>query len=192
MSIALFTCTRRTLTLADTLKAFAPIIGSQPATAILYSPKRCWLATFSAGALHGPDGQPLDIGAVFEARIFNEAAELRWLNDPGSEQRHRAAILTEQDHSSALGDWQPCERPPDVIEKLPQPYLLWGEGTGRPITNGWSELATARIGALAVPISGVGKKQRVLLHSVEYVVEAEHGNAIVFDERLLKLEVAHG
>jgi CRISPR-associated protein (TIGR03984 family) len=192
MSIALLIYTRLELALANTLRAFTPFVGSQSATAILYSPKRCCLATFSAGALHGPDGQPLDIGAVFEARVFNETAELRWLNDPGPDQRHRAAILTEQDHSSALGDWQRPERPADVIEKLSQTYLLWGEGTGRPIGNGWSELATARIGALLVPASNLGKKQRVLLHTVEYIVEAEHRNAIVLDERLLKLEVAHG
>jgi CRISPR-associated protein (TIGR03984 family) len=192
MSIVLFTYTRRGSALADTLKAFALVIGPQPATAILYSPERCCVATFSAGALHGSDGRPLDVGAVFEARVFNETAEFRWLNDPGPEREHRAAILTEQDHSSALGDWQRPERPADVIEKLPQTYLLWGEGTGRPIGNGWSELATARIGALPVPISGVGRKQRVLLHSVEYVIEAEHGNAVVLDERLLNLEVVNG
>jgi CRISPR-associated protein (TIGR03984 family) len=60
------------------------------------------------------------------------------------------------------------------------------------MSDGWSELAAARIGALAVPIGGVGKNQRVQLRGVEYVVGREHGNAVVLDERFLKLEVARG
>ena len=91
-----------------------------------------------------------------------------------------------------LEGWEPENERPSVIETLPQTYLLWGEGTGRQMSGGWSELGTARIGGLPVPVGNVGRNQRVLLHSVEYIVEAEHGNAVVFDERLLKLEVAHG
>jgi hypothetical protein len=94
MRIALFTCTRQALALADTLRAFASIRGSLPATAILYSPKRCSLAAFASGTLYGPEGRPLDLGAVFEARVFHETAELRWLNDPRPAQHHRAVILT--------------------------------------------------------------------------------------------------
>jgi CRISPR-associated protein (TIGR03984 family) len=118
-------------------------------------------------------------------------AELRWLNDPGPEQRHRAVILAEQNHAGALIDWVRLEQP-DVIARLPQTYLLWGEGTGRQVGNGWSELATARIGALPIPLRNVDRNQRVLLHSLEYVAEAEDGNAVVLDERLLKLEVPRG
>jgi CRISPR-associated protein (TIGR03984 family) len=185
----LFVSTRQKLTLADALSSFGQVIGAEPATALLYSPRRCELARFAEGALHGPDGQPVDIGSVFEARVFCETAELRWLNDPGPEQCHRAVILTEQNRTHLSG-WDK-DTIDDVIDKLEQTYLLWGEGTDRPVSNGWSELATARIGALPVPVANVGKNQRVLLHSVEYIVEAEHGNAVVFDERLVKLEVAH-
>ena len=91
-----------------------------------------------------------------------------------------------------LEGWEPENDRPSVIETLPQTYLLWGEGTGRAVNAGWSELATARIGGLRVPVSNVGKNQRVLLHCVEYIVEADHGNAVVYDERLVKLEVAYG
>jgi len=185
----LFVSTRQKLPLADALAAFATTIGAEPATALLYSPRRCELATFTNGALLGPDGQPLDISSVFESRVFCESAELRWLNDPGPEQCHRAVILMEQDRTDLSG-WDK-DTIDDVIDKLEQTYLLWGEGTGS-TSNGWSELATARIGALPVPVANVGKNQRVLLHSVEYIVEADHGNAVIFDERLVKLEVSHG
>lgn len=191
MSTTLFVYARQKIALNEALSAFAGMIGANRATAILYSPRRCQLAIFANGALQGSEGQPVDMGSVFEARVFNEAAELRWLNDPGQEQCHRAVILTEQDCSAKLDGWS-CQPKKDVIDTLDQTYLLWGEGTGRAMKDGWSELAMARIGGLKVPVSAVGKNQRVVLHSLEYVIEAEHGNAVVFDERLMKLEVARG
>ena len=113
------------------------------------------------------------------------------MNDPSPEQQHRAAIVTEQDLSAEFQGWTFSQRD-DVIDRLEQTYLLWGEGTGRPMNNGWSELATSRIGALSIPIGNASRNDRVLLHSFEYLVESEHGNVIVFDERLCKLEVEHG
>lgn len=192
MNAALFVYTRQGLSLADALSGFARVVGKNGATAILYTPQRCELATFAEKALRASDGQPVDIGTVFEARVFSETTELRWLNDPSTEQCHRAVILTEQYRTGMLEGWEPENDRPSVIETLPQTYLLWGEGTDRPVSNGWSELATARIGGLRVPLGNVGRNQRVLLHSVEYIFEAEHGNAVVYDERLVKLEVDRG
>jgi CRISPR-associated protein (TIGR03984 family) len=192
MSATLFLYTRQKLTLPEAVSAFAQVIGTAPATAILYSPQRCELATLVAGALRGPTGQPVDTTNVFEARVFCETAELRWHKDHGPEQCHRAVILTEEEQAAILGDWELEKKQPHVISVLKQTYLLWGEGTGRLTGNGWSELATARIGALAVPVANVGKSQRVLLHTMEYIVEADHGNAVIFDERLVKLEVDRG
>jgi CRISPR-associated protein (TIGR03984 family) len=191
MSAQLFVYTRQNIALSDALSAFAAVIGTNGATAILYSPHRCELATFAAGELRDSDGKSVDIGSVFEARVFNEMAELRWLNDPSPEQRHQGVILNEQEVPANLQGWN-MEPRNDVIEGLGQTYLLWGEGTDQAVKHGWSELATARIGALPVPIDGVGKNDRVLLRTREYIVEAEHGNAVVFDERLLKLEVIRG
>ncbi|MCX7701797.1 MAG: CRISPR-associated protein Csx19 [Gemmataceae bacterium] len=191
MSVALFVYTRQNVQLQEALSVFAGLAGENRATAILYSPRHCELAILTRGELQNAEGQAVSLNYVFEARIFHEAAELRWLNDPSPEKRHRAVILTEQDVSPYLEGWN-REKANDVIDKLEQTYLLWGEGTGRAVNDGWSELATARLGGLKVPVSGVGKKDFVLLHSVEYIVEAEHGNAIVFDERMVKLEVARG
>lgn len=190
MTTTIFIYMKNKLTLSDSLSAFANIVGAEPATAILYSPRKCELATCTDGVLHGSDGQSLEIKAVFEARVFSESAELRWLNDPGPEQCHKAVILSEQEQPY-LGQWQ-IEKQNNVIETLPQTYLLWGEGTGRHMYDGWSELAAARIGSLRVPMDCVGRNDRVLLHSLEYVVEADHGNAVIFDERLKKLEVIRG
>lgn len=190
MSAKLFIYTRQKHTFPEALSAFAGISGSQSATAILYTPRRCELATFTNGILHGSDGQPLDMANIFEARVFHELAELRWLNDPSPTQNHRTVILTAQEQTTLI-DWH-LETVPQIIEKISQTYLLWGEGTGRKLINGWSELATARIGGLRIPVGNLGRNQRVLLNSVEYIVEADHGNAVIFDERLLNLEVDHG
>jgi CRISPR-associated protein (TIGR03984 family) len=191
MNKSLFTFTMKGLMLSDALRSFVATTGSHHAAAILFSPRQCLLGAIAYGVLTDSNGSPLDVTTVFEARVFSESSEFRWLNDPSPEQQHRAAIVTEQDLSSELHDWNFSQQD-DVIDRLDQTYLLWGEGTGRPMNNGWSELATARIGALSIPIGNASRKDRVLLHSFEYLVESEHGNVIIFDERLSKLEVEHG
>jgi CRISPR-associated protein (TIGR03984 family) len=190
MSNKLIVHRREKISLTEALSAFAtmPIEG---AVALLYSPQSCEFALLAGTQLWGKDGLAFDLSQVFEARIFAATAEMRWLNDPGPECRHCAVMISEQDHSANLGSWEKSEK--DVIETLPQTYLLWGEGTEQVPSDGWSQLATARIGALAVPVRGVSTKEhRVILHTIEYLVEAEHGNVIVADERLCRLEVTHG
>ncbi|WP_347242940.1 CRISPR-associated protein Csx19 [Thermogutta sp.] len=191
MNTQLFTYTREGINLCDALKDFASLAGTEGAIALLYSPRRCELAVLDDGILRGSDGRPLQLDSVFEARSFSVEVEFRWRNDPTSEKRHQAVIIAEKDLSAQLRDWQ-VEQRVNVIKQLPQTYLLWGEGTGRTVGGSWSELATARIGTLNVPVPNVGRNERVLLHTVEYIIEAEHGNAVVFDERLVKLEVARG
>lgn len=189
MSASLFVYTRRGPSLAEALTDFGEIAGDGPAAALLFSPRRCTPAAWEAGSLVGPDGRPTSLDDAFEARLFSESVELRWLNDPSAERRHRAVMLSEQ-ALSPMHAWE--TETIAVIATLPQTYLVWGEGTGRPMNGRWSELATARIGPLYVPIPNAGKNARVLLRTVEYVTEADHGNAVVFDERLVKLEVARG
>lgn len=194
---ALFTYSRQPVHLEHALAAFASLPGTDGATGLLYTPRQCLLTTLTAGRLRDCHGDPVDLTGVYEARLFCPAAELRWLNDPGPEAGHRAVILAEEEQAGRLADWTARPRT-DVLDRLPQTYLLWGEGTGhaehagKPLAAGWSLLATARIGALPVPVAQVQGNERVVLRSVEYVVEAEHGNAVVFEERLLKLEVDRG
>ncbi len=189
MTTQLFTFRRDSVALLDVLADFSNIIAGVPATAILYSPQWCKLAAFVSGELTASDDRRIDTSPVFEARLFTPLAELRWLNDPSPEQAHRAVILSENDCSETLGhSWRTSTQ--ECVDALEQSYLLWGEGTGRPLPNGWSELATPRIGALSVPLAGVARQQHALLKGVEYLTEVEHGNVIVFDERLTGLEVA--
>ncbi len=188
---------RERVSLSEALSAFVKV-GGEGAVALLYSPHLCEFAALSSGELRGSDGRPVDLLPVFEARVFSKDLELRWLNDPGHAKRHRAVILAEQDYSAPLGDlWNKKSRP--VIGTLDQTYLLWGGGTerrnqkGRPVAEGWSLLGTPRIGGLAVPVPGVNRQdQRVLLKTIEYLAEVDHGNVVIQDERLCGLEVECG
>jgi CRISPR-associated protein (TIGR03984 family) len=127
-------------------------------------------------------GRTLDISQAYEARIFTDKLELRWLNDPTAAKQHRAVILAETDLVAKLrNDWDVHKE--DVLETLEQTYLLWGQGTGQTL-DGWSTIAMARVGALQVPVSDVPDDANVLLHSIEYLVERDHGNVVVFEERL--------
>ncbi len=139
----LFVHRRERLPLRAAVGMFAKVASAQPGVALLYSPQWCRFA------LLGPDRQPtdaagraVDLSPVFEARLFNEDAELRWLNDPRGEQWHRTVILAHVDLAQKLGEgWS--KDPHDIIDTLDQTYLLWGEGTGSELADGWSELATA-------------------------------------------------
>ncbi len=189
MSTKLAVYRREKIDLIDALSAFAGI-SSLPAVALLYAPERCMLATFSQAALLGSEDERLDASTVYEARIFHEEAELRWWNDPSGQAHHLAVVLVENE-SLHLDGWH-CLKTPPLADTLSQTYVLWGEGTGR-CTVGWSELATARIGRLMVPVANVGKHERVVLRTREYIArEQEHGNAFRIDERLMKLEVCRG
>lgn len=188
--IKLFIHSRERVSLPEALAEFAKAGGE--VIALLYSPRSCDFATMSEGRLEGSDGQRVDLWAVYEARVFSENAELRWLNDPTHEKRHRAVILTEQNRPAVEG-WK--AEPVSVIVKHVQTYLLWGEGTEAksPLADGWSLLATPRVGGLVVPVGGVrNNRQRVLLHSLEYLTESDYGNVVVADERLCRLEVVNG
>jgi len=188
---------REHISLSEALSAFVEV-GGEGAVALLYSPHSCEFAALASGELRGSDSRPVDLLPVFEARVFSTDAELRWLNDPGHAKRHRAVILAEQDYSASLGDsWNKKLIP--VISTLNQTYLLWGEGTahrdqkGQPLAPGWSLLGTPRIGGLAVPVPGVTRQdQRVLLKTIEYLAEVDHGNVVIQDERLHGLEVENG
>jgi CRISPR-associated protein (TIGR03984 family) len=192
----LFVHQRERIGLAEAITAFARIRQEGDVVALLYSPRSCKFALLSSGSLHGSDAGEIDLRSVFEARVFGTKAELRWLNDASGEGQHRAVVLAEEDCSQSLGeDWSKTEIADN--ETLPQTYLLWGEGTGKgtgePMREGWSKLGAARIGALPVPLANVEKNQRVRLVTREYLkAEEQHGNVLVHDERLCKLEVERG
>jgi CRISPR-associated protein (TIGR03984 family) len=185
---SLFVHAVRGSSLRNALHACRGILGQGQATAILYSPRRCQLALLKDGVLVNSEGNEIEPSDIFEARVFCETAELRWLNDASPQKQHSSVLLSETKHS--MPGWS-CEEHEHFLAILPQTYLLWGEGTGAN-ANDWNDLATPRIGRLPVPVTGVGMNQRVLLHSKEYVTsrDEDDGNAVVFEERLVGITVA--
>jgi CRISPR-associated protein (TIGR03984 family) len=159
------------------------------AIALVYCARRCCFARLENAALFDSDGKPVGADA-FEARIFNDDFELRWLQSrfDGGERRGRAALLHE---TPTFGG----ERVPRIAGILRRQYLLWGQGDppGVGVSAGWSSLSTARIGTLAVPLVGVSQSRRVILLAREYMAqEPEHGNTYVTEERLLGLSMYGG
>jgi CRISPR-associated protein (TIGR03984 family) len=169
-------------TLADALAAFRTAVGDpawRQARALIYTPTACvfdW-ADDAATALDP---------AAFEARVFNDDAELRWLRDPVCDQgKGETALLTED---PALGEpFQVQTGETSPVARLERRYLLWGKGTGVS-DDRRSCLGTARIGQLRAPLGKVAEEQFVRLRAVEYVTEDDDGNAHILDERLCGLE----
>lgn len=177
------------------------------AIAILYAPTRCLFAQVSSAAnqaveLLNANGQAIDLTDIFEARVFNSTAELRWLND--SNGSGRVVLLSEDAAISAYLETTVAAIPELKLAGLPeqsltnaidQSYVLWGQGVQtQPTTlrEGWSRLANARIGKLDVPIANVKHLQYVKLKVREYlqtVDQDKHGNIAVVEERLISLEV---
>ncbi|HMX26913.1 MAG TPA: CRISPR-associated protein Csx19 [Blastocatellia bacterium] len=211
-SFTLYGRARNGRRLAEALEICLPVLEGQDAEsiALLYSPGECVLARLKGKKLLDCRDEPIELDNFFEARVFNEQTEMRWRNDEGG--RGRTVLLS----ASPIPELCQKELDEDVSltywEKLPQTYLLWGEGvedqakTG--LADGWSRLTTARIGALNVPVKvrnavkveDESKKPRVLLHVYEYLAEYDNhgnvavaecesdGNVAVAEERLLKLE----
>ena len=183
------------LRLDEAVQSCAMLLQSAPCCALLYAPDRCYLArlnqkselvSISYGYDHVPRESPVNFLNVYEARVFNERAELRWLHEGHC--RGRIALLSEDRIAAYFTSDIPEITP---LETLPQQYLLWGEGVASDLPARWSRLTSARIGRLNVPYVDIGDKQRVQLHTREYLCEVDkHGNVAVVEERLLKLEVA--
>ena len=132
--------------------------------AILYSPKKCYLALFDGANFADENGEieESEILNVYEARVFNFTKELRWVK--GCE----AKTLADTDFPNC--------------EKNDQNYLLWGKKNGASL-NGWTQFAEARIGAFYVPVT-LTNKEYAVFEAVEYLKEFEDGNVAVFEERL--------
>lgn len=160
------------------------------AIALLYSPNACQFLKLTGEIFYDIHGEVKDLSHVFEARIFTENCELRWLNrDDG---KGETVLLSESKQS--LTDFQAPDSEP--CEALKQKYLLWGESVKK-LDNppGWKRLAEARIGKLDIPFSGdLKEKQRLYLKTREYLAEVDnhdnYGNISVIEERLVKLEVS--
>jgi len=163
--------------LAEALEHYRKTVGEEggaQARALLYTPTDCvfdWAEDATA------DLDP----ATFEARVFGERGELRWLRDPVGAGEGRATVLV--DGADPGESFEAVE----MVGTIERRYLLWGRGTGS-VKGRHSTLGTARIGHRIIPLAGIGKDTYVRLRAREYVAVDDHGNAYVDEERLYGLE----
>lgn len=166
------------------------------AIGLFYSPTACAMGRWLNGEMQGATGEPMGLDQVFEAKIFNETYELRWLNQ--SRNLGPAALISEQ-ALAPFGAFTEDVSLPQSLIPHDQQYLLWGEGLnpsqGRSPQSGWSCLSAARIGRLDVPIENLQPNQRVQLLTREYFGELtdsrfDFGNVVVLEERLLGLAIS--
>lgn len=127
-------------------------------------------------------------GAVFEVRMFDGVAELRWVNRAAG--FGRAVVLSEQSER-VDGTLAKPLAPLVVVHSIDTSYLLWGSAAAEAgsVPKAWTRLLEARIGRLDVPLPSAETQlgDRVLLDTVEYVVTDDHGNAYVAEELLVGL-----
>jgi CRISPR-associated protein (TIGR03984 family) len=186
MMAKLYGQSQESISLAATLeKDFGNLLAG--AIGLFYSPQACEFGRIrddsSVEVLRGNQLGTLNLADVFEARIFNPRAELRWLNILG--QGGKAVLLSETEMKSEI--LTNSIGPMSYCEKLEQTYLLWGEPIDRKPPDNWDFLATARIGTLAVPQPEGEKSDYVVLNSREYLGVGEYGNVSIVQERLVNL-----
>ncbi|MDJ0597481.1 MAG: CRISPR-associated protein Csx19 [Crocosphaera sp.] len=199
------------VTLLDIIQLYKKKL--KDAIALLYSPQSCYFArlqeTNDLGKLMIFDSEKtnreIDLvlnyqkSYIFEARIFNEHYELRWLNDYNG--KGKAVLLSEvplsndsgidQEFSSSLEPYDQSSGLFKFIDTIPQQYLIWGEKIDDKSLDNWVTVSTARIGSLNIPFNkDLDKNKRIYLKTLEYFKEVDEcGNVSVIEERLVNLEV---
>jgi len=175
------------ITFEDALKQCT--IFLEEAVALVYAPSFCKFAKFENGGLSLVDDRSLS--TVFEARVFNQNVELRWLNAFNG--LGRAVLISDIQLTRVFTDEVDVSLT-EILDTIPQQYLLWGKGVVRSpsLPQGWSRLAAARIGALDVSITDIKPQQQVQLVAKEYIgfcegAAGEYGNVAVVEERLIGL-----
>lgn len=171
------------MNLADAVNRFANGFGEElpeKTYAVLYAPSKCHLTILQGQEFHDASGK-IDSSSVFEARVFNEKAEMRWLNIASGV--GKAVVLSKED-KQFFAD----KKDENYVDTINQDYLLWGRSTGRPVGN-WTQFAEARIGAFLVPLKSVVKDNYAKFTAIEYLGEYEDGNVAVAEERLTGIEI---
>lgn len=182
-NITLYTSKADGKSLSEAIEEFTEKVcqSSSENFGIFYSPSECFLAQMN----NENDFEYIDkkaksttvnLNKVFEARIFNENAELRWLNETNG---YGSAVVLCDNEFLFFGENSKAEV---CIGKNEQNYLLWGKRIGDSL-RGWTKFATARIGVFYVPVT-LTKKEYAIFEAVEYFGEFEDGNVAVIDERL--------
>lgn len=184
----LYTYSGDDLSLLKAVKDFRDAVGNTRTYALLYSASECRIAVVEETngeiqfvSVKDRRRETLDSKTVFEARVFNETAELRWLHTENG--RGNVAVITEHAKLNLFNNTRPDEQeiagPP-----LSQTYLIWGKRTDAHEIDGWNQFSTARIGALEMPVNGVDRQESACFTALEYFKEYDDGNVAVLDERL--------
>jgi len=206
----LITFSRSGLSLADSLELTKSVFGCGVVIGFLSTPTEFMVVKLEGGLLTGPNGT-VDLGPVFEARVFSNKAELRWLAE--TDGVGKAVVLLEgrkgQEHAPDLAETdgvgkavvlaetelptlasEGWKRESYVVTKQSCEYILWGRGTGK-FTNGWGGVSAARIGTIPLPLKVEENKCAILKTIVYFCKELPDtdGNCVVLDERLVGLEV---
>jgi CRISPR-associated protein (TIGR03984 family) len=179
-------------TLPDAIASCSDLL--KDAIALLYSPTECNILKLNSGQLEDASAKTFKcVEKVFEARIFNQNNELRWLNrNSGNGQ---AVLLSETEILTAKPESFEKEEI-NYQECIPQKYLLWGETVSwddvhsnyADFQKGWQRLTEARLDKIDIPLDEViAPKQRVYLETCEYIAEKDFGNMVIIEERLIKL-----
>jgi len=175
MNVVLHTAARDGLTFSEAL-THAP-----DGVALLSSPWRYQVVLVHNGRVLSRGDEP-DLTEIFEARIFNERAELRWLHT--GDGRGRAVLLSE-DAAALSADFPERDGTVHAAEVLEGQYLLWGRVVGG--GDGWTALAAERIGTIHIPVDIPRQPEYAALTTREYVArDPRHGNAYIAEERLLR------
>jgi CRISPR-associated protein (TIGR03984 family) len=187
----LFISREENIDLQNSMKKFFNTFGR--AKALLYTPKECHLAFLDCDSSFFRPDKTIVVGEIFEARIFNETAELRWLKRSGGAD---TAVVLSKSNQKCLAD-EPSQDV-EVFDFIHQHYLLWGEELESKTNEGqqqskaspkeWTRFAAARIGSFYVPVTLNAGETRARFTAVEYLKKYADGNVAVCDERLTGIE----
>jgi CRISPR-associated protein (TIGR03984 family) len=136
------------------------------------------------------DGNAMD--SLFEIRVFDEHAELRWLRNANL---GTCVLVAENSNdfteaASALPGLVPTKTERAFTDSVSLNYFVWGESVGL-VGDGpsgiWTKLSNTRIGSQLVPIEAA-TGSLVVVNACEYIgIENQFGNAAVIEERWLGL-----
>lgn len=166
------------ITLEDSIKLYMQgMDNSQDVIGFLYTPEKAFFSIPDRlGRFSSPPG--IHYSTVFEARFFNEQAELRWLKEQGD--HGRMVILTERSNWDGL----PNFNSQNFLDKCFNQYVLWGIEDKVRSTSEWLCLHEDRIGELMVPY--IPTEGNVYLKTIEYFGRFDDfGNVAVTEERLI-------
>jgi CRISPR-associated protein (TIGR03984 family) len=151
---------------------------------ITWSRKKVSVFRVADGVAVGHDANPVDLDECFEARIFGEWGELRWLSQFGPTSTVAVGLAV-----PAMPSVGRPLKPRQGSHQIRVSHIVWGSALQNVDGEDWTTMVERRIGTIHVPIAGVLEHERVSLSSVEYVARADYGNAVVAEELLTGFEV---